>query len=76
MRYRVTETDTFGGELNYSWVNRYEFDAPADAAAPLLVRRAKRAAGWSGRHTTEDYGDTIIIKARGACIAMTVEARA
>ena len=25
MKCVVTHTDTFGGEANYGWVNRYEF---------------------------------------------------
>ena len=75
MRFDITVTDTFAGELNYSWVQRYSIEAPADISTPQLVRRAKREAGLTGRHTTEDYGDSLIVHMRGACIAMTVEAR-
>ena len=25
MKVSVTQTDTFGGEANYAWANRYEF---------------------------------------------------
>lgn len=74
MRYDITVTDTFGGELNYSWVRRYTIEAPADIRTPVLVRRAKREAGLSGRHTTDDYGDSVTVRMRGACVAMTVEA--
>ena len=75
MRYDITVTDTYAGELNYSWVHRHEIEAPADIRTPQLVRRAKREAGLSGRHTTADYGDSVTVRMHGACIAMTVEAK-
>ncbi len=75
MRYDITVTDTYAGELNYSWVYRHEIEAPADIRTSTLVRRAKAVAKLAGRHTTEDYGDTVIVRMRGACIAMTVEAQ-
>lgn len=75
IRYDITVTDTYGGELNYSWADRHKIKAPADIRTSTLVRRAKAVAGLTGRHTTEDYGDSIIVRMRGACIAMTIEAR-
>ena len=75
MIYDITVTDTYGGELNYSWVRRYELEAPADITRRALVRRAKRAAGITGRHRLDDFGDSLTIWPRGACIAVTVTAR-
>ena len=76
--YDVEVTDTFGGEANYSWVNRFELDAPAGISRRALVRRAKRAAGWTGvrcaRHFT-DWGDTIALRPRGACLVMFITYR-
>jgi len=47
MKALVEYTDTFGGEANYSWVDRYEFncDHLSDLA---IVRRAKAKCGLSG----------------------------
>ena len=75
MIYDVTVTDTYAGELNYCWARRYELEAPADISTRALVRRAKALAGITGRHRTDDYGDSLTIWPRGACIAMTVTAR-
>ena len=75
MKYDITVTDTYAGELNYSWVHRHEIEAPADIRTSTLVRRAKAAANLTGRHTTEDYGDSITVRMRGECVAMTIEAR-
>ena len=75
MRYAITVTDTYAGELNYSQVHRHEIEAPAGIRTSTLVRRAKAAAGLTGRHATEDYGDSITVRMRGECVAMTIEAR-
>ena len=75
MVYDITVTDTYGGELNYCWVRRYELEAPADISRRALVRRAKSAAGITGRHRLDDYGDSLTIWPRGACVALLVTAR-
>jgi hypothetical protein len=59
-RFSVEMTDTFAGEANYCWVRRAEIDAPSDAPAALLIRRAKKALGLAPcRHRTQDWGDLI-----------------
>jgi hypothetical protein len=65
--YNVEYTDTFGGDANYSWVERETFDAPSDIKASTLVRRAKKALGLYGRHKKSDYGDTIRLDFIGSC---------
>ena len=75
MIYDITVTDTYAGELNYCWVHRYELEAPADTSTRALVRRVKRAAGITGRHRLDDYGDELVIWPRGECIAVLVTAR-
>jgi hypothetical protein len=63
-------TDTFGGEANYCWVNRQVI--PTAEAQGLtdkqLIRRAKAWAGYTGiRCDKENYGDTIALRPRGLC---------
>jgi hypothetical protein len=66
-------TDTFGGEANYSWVKRAQFDAPSGASRLTLVRRAKAWAGLTNAPCEVlDYGDMIQITPRGQCVVMFV----
>ncbi len=74
--FDVEITDTYGGEANYSWVRRYEIDAPAGISRRALVRRAKRAAGWTGvRCAVTDFGDTIEMRPTGACVVAFITYR-
>ena len=75
MIYDITVTDTFAGELNFCWVRRYELEAPADISRRALVRRAKALAGITGRHRLDDFGDELIIRPRGCCVAMLITVR-
>jgi hypothetical protein len=51
-------TDLFGGEANYSWVRRAEFEAPANASQRVIVTAGKAALGLTGvRCETIDCGD-------------------
>lgn len=71
---QVEVTDTFGGEANYAWVRRY---AIADGTRRALVRRAKRAAGWTGiRCAVSEYGDTIEVRPAGLCQVMFITGEA
>lgn len=66
MKVSVTHTDTFGGEANYGWANRYEFAMHNEASQRSIVRRAKAMAGMTGvKADTYDYGDSLTIKPRG-----------
>lgn len=66
MKVSVTQTDTFGGEANYAWANRYEFAIYEDASQRSIVRRAKALAGMTGvKADTYDYGESLTIKPRG-----------
>ena len=71
----VLVTDTFGGEPNYSWVERFSF--PADGLTDLqVVRRAKAMAGWTGwRCSKEDLGVLISLRPRGCAMAMFITFR-
>lgn len=59
MKFIAEMTDTFGGEANYTWVNRKEFEASDNASDSSLIRRAKKALEITGRHKKESYGDDI-----------------
>ena len=66
MKVNVTQTDTMGGEANYSWANRYEFVIHQNASQRNIVRQAKSLAGMTGvKADTYDYGDSLTIKPRG-----------
>ena len=69
--FRVTLTDTFGGDPNFSSVTRGEFQAPTNASQALLTRRAKASVGISGmKGTTEDTGTEITFRPHGLCLIM------
>lgn len=66
MKVTVTQTDTFGGEANYSWAHHYEFAINREASQRNIVRKAKLLAGMTGvKADTYDYGDGLTIKPRG-----------
>lgn len=63
MRYRRELTDTYGGEANYSWVNRATIEVPDNATDLLMVRRAKEALNVAGvRCRRYDDGETITLR--------------
>jgi hypothetical protein len=66
MKVVVTQTDTFGGEANYSWANRYEFAIHKSTSQRNIVRKAKSLAGMTGvKSDTYDYDVGLTIKPRG-----------
>jgi hypothetical protein len=73
MKYAVEYTDTFAGEANYSWVRRAIIEAPANAAASLIMRRAKKALGLSGaRGRTIQFGEVIEFRPHGRATVLFV----
>jgi hypothetical protein len=61
-------TDTFGGEANYGWVNRAEFELPAQATARQVVTAGKAALGLTGtRCRTTDLGEAFELRPTGSC---------
>lgn len=73
MKYNIEVTDTFGGEANYSWVQRYTLDLLDTISNYALVRRAKREIGWSGKRClTVNYGDMIEVRPYGECMVAFV----
>lgn len=69
MKVNLEVTDTFGGEANYSWVNRktYEYDEHEAPSRLGLVRLANKFAGLTGINCeTETIGEDIIIRPVGS----------
>jgi len=70
---KVEVTDTFGGEANYSWVERYEQWIPRKLTSRAKIRTAKRLAGWTGMHCQkDDFDDAYTLHPRGICQVMFV----
>jgi hypothetical protein len=62
LTFDVEKTDTYGGEANYSWVERYSIDVPEGISDLALVRRAKKLLGYTGiRCRVDNYGDSLVI---------------
>ena len=58
----ITETDTFGGEVNWLVVHRLSIKHSGKDTTRAIVRRVKRELGISNiRSITEDMGDGILI---------------
>jgi hypothetical protein len=72
---KVEVTDTFGGEANYSWVNRFEKWIIKDVSDRECVRVAKALAGWTGHNcTTENFGGKsgFTLRPRNLCQVMFI----
>jgi len=75
MQFQAEYTDTFGGEANYSWVKRVEFEAPDNASDALLMRRAKKALGLEGvRGKREYHGESLVLYPYSSHTVMFVSA--
>lgn len=72
----VEYTDTFGGEANYSWVDRATLTLPVGISDRAIMRRAKAAVGLTGyRGRTDNFGDSIDFRPYGMCTVMFVTTR-
>jgi len=68
MKYICEHTDTFGGEANYSWVQREELTLSDNISDLSLVRAAKSALGLSGvRCQRSEAGESIELRPYGYC---------
>jgi len=63
--YFVEMTDTFGGEANYCWVNRFIVSASSERGA---MRKVARETGFNVRSVGCDRWDAV-----GACVCYFVE---
>ena len=73
MKMNIEVTDTFCGEPNYCWVERYSVSMPDDASDLAVMRKAKELCGYSGlRGRTFNDGDTIEFRPYRLCQVMFV----
>lgn len=78
-RYLVEYTDTFGGEANYSWVKRAEFDLDSSPDVARNTRefrirkKARELMGLTGlRGKWTDYGDSWEFRPYRICSVMFI----
>ena len=73
----IEVTDTFGGQANYSWVDRYAIRMPDDISDLALVRRIKSVAGYSGirGRTYVVSGDSVEIRFPARCVVIFANVR-
>lgn len=69
MLYFVEMTDTFGGEANYCWVNRFLVKAKTMRGA---IQKVSREVGATTRKVM-DCGDFQRFDAIGACVCFFVQ---
>lgn len=63
MKVLVEMTDTFGGEPNYSWLQRHVLELPDTLSTLAVVRRAKAVLGMQSVHCARwDDGTTITLR--------------
>ena len=73
MIVNIERTDTFGGEANYSWVERHSVTMPDSASDLAIIRKAKELCGYSGlRGRVYNYGDMIEFRPYRLCQVMFV----
>lgn len=66
-KFNVEFTDTFGGEANYCWVNRFQVEAK-DIRQAITKAKQERYHAPVPRHRTSDYGDMVRIDIVGECV--------
>jgi hypothetical protein len=73
IKWEVEYTDTFGGEANYSWVKRAEFEMPDSATNNQITKKAKAAIGLTGvRCSTVELWDGFQITPINSCTTVFV----
>ena len=75
IKFDVEKTDTYGGEANYSWVERTTIDVSREASQAQIMRLAKRAVGMAGvRGRTTQMGgiEGYEFRPYGACVVLFV----
>ncbi len=71
-KYYIEMTDTFGGEANYCWVNRFTCEAKSMKAALTKVKQDVYNFPAKVRHTTSDYGDMLRADVKKDCVVFFV----
>lgn len=65
MLIKAEHTDTFGGQANYAWVRREEFEMKPEATRLAVVREVKRRMGIQCRTITTDFHDHLSLRLVG-----------
>lgn len=66
-------TDTFGGEANYCWAKRGEFQDSPRTPDALIVKKVKAALGLSGvRCKRSSHGDMIELRPCGSATVLFI----
>ena len=63
-------TDTFGGELNYSWVKRHKIEADKNLTNRAILKIAREVFELGNVKLNKQYND--VYKLSGCCIALTI----
>ena len=76
MLFDLELTDLFGGQANYSWVQREEILLTPGASDRQIVRAAKKVMGLSGvRCRREDLGELIALYPSGSLTVLFIQPR-
>lgn len=66
-------TDTFGGEANYAWVKRGEFQDSPRTPDNLIVKKVKALVGLTGvKCKRTHYGDMIELRPYGSATVLFI----
>jgi len=74
VKFYAEYTDTFGGEANYSWVKRSNFEIRDNASMRSVLQRARKELGLTGAKgkIIGDFGDEYHWKPRNCCTILMV----
>ena len=73
MKFELEFTDTFGGDANYSWVQRHTLHAGESISDRALVAMAKKEIGLTGvKCRRELWGETIALYPIGSCTVLFI----
>ena len=70
--FHIEVTDTFGGEANYSWVRRYQYDAKSVLGAIQKLAR-DYGGGWRLDYDAGDIARYNLMGAAICCFVTCVE---
>ncbi len=74
VKFSAEYTDTFGGEANYSWVRKANFELHENATMRSVLQRARKELGLTGAKgdIIANFGDEYHWKPRGCCTILMV----
>ena len=71
-KYKVEFTDTFGGDANYYWIDKYIVEATSLKQATTKAKKLRYYSPLPA-HKTSDYGDMIRIDIMGEPVCAFIE---